>query len=113
MHLIDRRPHDPHPRKHFEILRAAATEPSHKVRNGCDVSRHVDPLTGRARLFFELYARELRQLRVEAVQTCPDVFRITGNLRRTLYGSALINVSTVGPKTPGNSFRSSASSNQP
>ena len=58
-------------------------------------SRHIDVVTGRSQLFFELYAHALRQLRVEAVRPYPDVFRITGNARRALYVSGLINAATV------------------
>jgi glycosyltransferase involved in cell wall biosynthesis len=58
-------------------------------------SLHVDTLTGRARLFFDLYARQLGQLPVEAVPPYGDVFRVTGDARRTLYGSGLINTATV------------------
>ena len=58
-------------------------------------SRHVDVVTGRSRLFFELYARALRQMQVEGVPPHPDVFRITSDARRTLFGSGLINTATV------------------
>jgi glycosyltransferase involved in cell wall biosynthesis len=58
-------------------------------------SRHVDVLTGASQLFFDLHARALRQLRVEALSPAGDVFRITGGLRQTMYESSFINTSTV------------------